>query len=87
MKREVHALECETANSQFFVTIYEEDDGSFVGDWFGTSPKLAGAISPGAAAPRSSDVGSGEVRAASIDAVIAGCRKAIEKLDGPILNP
>ena len=85
MKTKVKAFNIETANAYFNLTIFEVADGKgFVGEYFGSTPKVAQAVRPGAPTPMMREIGSGESANKDIVKLIVDCQAAIEKIDGPI---
>lgn len=85
MKTAVKRFDIETATARFDLTIFAKDGGNgFIGEYFGTAPKFAGAIKPGAAPVMMSEVGSGKVEHNVLEELIAVCRAQIAEIDGPI---
>ena len=81
----VKAFDIETKNAWFNLTISEKPDGKgFVGEYFGTSPKFAQVVSPGAATPMMKEIGSGKLAGGDVGKLVANCRAEIEKIDGKI---
>lgn len=81
----VKEFDIETANAWFSLTISAQSDGKgFVGEYFGTAPKFAQIVRPGAPTPMMKDIGSGKQAHENIEKLIAACRTEIEKIAGPI---
>lgn len=85
MNEAIRQFDIETATARFELTIFAKDDGKgFVGEYFGTTPKFAGVVKPGAAPAMMSEIGSGKVEHKDLEELIAACRAQIEEIDGPI---
>ncbi len=81
----VKIFDIETLNARFQLTISEISDGKgYVGEYFGTTPKYAQVVQPGAPIPMMKDMGSGRLTNKDLAALIAVCRAEIEKRDGKI---
>ena len=86
MKKEIKSLKFQTATARFLVTVYESSDGKrYVAEYQAENPELMRDKAETAAATLK-DVGSGQVRGADLEGVIAGCRAEIEKNHGPIVQ-
>lgn len=85
MKTAVRKFDIETAAARFELIIFAKNGGKgFVGEYFGTTPKFAGVVKPGAAPVMMSEIGSGRVEHKDLEELIAACRAQIEEIDGPI---
>ena len=81
----VKEFDIETKNARFNLTISEEPDGKgFVGEYFGTSPKFAQVVRPGAATAMMKEMGSGKLTGGDVEKLVANSRAEIEKIDGKI---
>ena len=81
----IKVFDIETANARFELTISAKSDGTgYVGEYFGTTPKFAQVVRPGAPIPMMKDMGSGKLAHEELNKLIADCRAEIEKRDGPI---
>jgi len=87
MKKEIKSLKFQTATARFLVTVYESSDGKrYVAEYQVENPELVREAKAGTAPATLKDVGSGQVRGADLEGVIAGCRAEIEKNHGPIVQ-
>ena len=78
-------FDIETANAHFELKIFVMADGKdYVGEYNGTTPKVAQVVRPGAPIPMMKDMGSRKLTNQDPDKLIAACRAAIEKIDGKI---
>ncbi len=85
--KKLKAYDIETTNARFELTIHEASDGSgFVGEYFGTTPKVAQAIPPGGKVPTMKDIGHGKITDSSFEQVEKRCLEEIEELGGKILR-
>jgi hypothetical protein len=81
----IKVFDIETANARFQLTISETADGKgYVGEYYGTTPKYAQVVRPGAPIPVMKDMGSGKLTNQNLPTLIAACRAEIEKRDGKI---
>lgn len=81
----VKAFDIETANARFELTISADADGKgFVGEYFGTAPKFAQVVRPGAPTPMMREIGAGQLVHEDMGKLIAACRAEIEKINGEI---
>lgn len=75
----------ETANSRFDVTISDNDGKTgYVLEYYGSAPKFAQVLRPGAPTPIMKDVGEGTIKGPDPDELFEQVRLEIEKLDGRI---
>jgi hypothetical protein len=84
MKR-IREFDIETAHMRFTLEILRRDDGrGYVGEYVGIDPKFGQILRPGSPIPMTTEAGYGKLTHHDMDTLIAECRAAIEKIDGPI---
>lgn len=81
----MQALDIETENARFELTISAKPDGKgYVGEYYGTVPKFAQVVRPGSPTPMIKEIGSGTLVHKDLENLIAACYAEIEKLGGEI---
>jgi hypothetical protein len=81
----IKEFDIETAHMRFSLEILQRDDGTgYVGEYVGIEPKFAQVLRPGSPIPMTKEAGHGKLTHHDMDTLIAECRAAIERIDGPI---
>ena len=83
--RVLKSEEYETKDAKFFLQISKTADGRYIGNCFGSTPKLPQGAPAGSAEPTVTQLPLEPVIGISIDEVTKKCREAIQGRYGPIV--
>jgi hypothetical protein len=83
----IRRIHLETERVMFELEIYEKADSKgYVGEYYGTSPKFAQVVRPGAPITIMHDEGSRKLENSDIEKLVSSCRTEIELKYGPIVR-
>lgn len=81
----INIFDIETKNARFNLTIRAKSNGKgYVGEYSGTTPKVAQVVRPGSQTAMMKEIGAGKLAHEDPEKLIAACRAEIEELDGQI---
>lgn len=83
--KKIAAYEVETANTRFALSIYEESENNFVGEYVGTTPKFAPYVPPGGRVPEVKNIEGLKITDSNYKHARFRCLIEMEKLDGDIV--